>query len=194
VNEVRVRGRLVGQPFKDGGVHVAVSQGYQYSNNDAYQFGAQSVELNTGFIKQLTPKVSLWAVGWGGVTVLGAADSVPPPSTLPQSSSDEGEATTRDYDYGPGTNAGGVLNLNHGSRTFLSASYELHHIHVIDGIRANHLLQRLRLDLNVPLRGAIGIGVAGDFFARTTFYQAEGVDTSHSRFPQIKAFLTWSVP
>jgi hypothetical protein len=199
VSEIRVRGRLVGQPFQEGGVELSVSQGYQYSNNDAYQFGAQSIELNAGFIKKLSSSVSMWGLGWGGVTVLGAADSVPPPgstssiiSTASSSSSEE-VPTTRTYDYGPGTNAGGVLDFRHGNRTFLSTSYELHHIHVIDGIRSNHLLQRFRLDLDIPLRGALGIGVAGDFFDHQVFYQDKAVADTATHFPQIKAFLSWSL-
>ena len=195
MSEARVRGRLIGQALR-GGAHVSVSQGYQYANNDAYRFGAQSVDLNAGFTRGLSSSVSLWVMASGGVTVLGAADSVPltPAQRVSAASStgSSGEPTTRDYDYGPGSNASVVLALLRGSRTFFEAAWELHHLHVIDGIRANHLLQRARVDLNVPVRGPLGIGVSGDYFNRHTFYQSG--ETSHTRFPQIRLFVSWSVP
>ena len=129
------------------------------------------------------------------VTVLGAADSVPL-ATLEgleeevTASSSEEEPTERDYDYGPGTNAGASLIFLHGRRAFSTTSYDLHHIHVIDGIRANHLLQRLRTDLDVPIRGRLGAGVTFDYFSRHTFYQQDV--TAHTTFPQLRAFLSWS--
>jgi hypothetical protein len=192
-SEARVRGRLIGQPLREGALQLTVAQGYMYNNNDAYQFGAQSFDLVAGFVRRLSSSVSVWGVGWGGVTVLGAVDSVVPGETAPvASSSDEEEVTDRDYDYGPGSNAGGYLNFTWGDRTFLVTAYELHHLHVIDGIRGNHLLQRFRADLNLPLRGALGIGVSGDLFYRKTFYQDVDIPTSHSRFPQVRVFLSWN--
>ena len=43
ISEVRVRGRVLGQPYHNGAVQLTVSQGYQFNKNNAYQFGAQSV-------------------------------------------------------------------------------------------------------------------------------------------------------
>ena len=79
--------------------------------------------------------------------------------------------TSRDYDYGPGSNAAAAFNLFHRGRPLFRAEYELHHLHIIDGTRANYLLQRFRVDLNVPLRGRLGAGVTGDYLRRQTFYQ-----------------------
>ena len=45
-SEARVRGRLIGQPFKEGRFQVNVQQAYDFEQNDAYQFGAQSFELH----------------------------------------------------------------------------------------------------------------------------------------------------
>ena len=70
-------------------------------------------------------------------------------------------------DFGPGGNFGGILNIRHNNHDIFRMLYEAHHLHVLDGIRANHLLQRLRLDLNVPLKGNFGVGVTGEFFDST---------------------------
>jgi hypothetical protein len=200
-SEARVRGRLLGQPFRDGALQMSVAQGYQYNNNDAYQFGAQSVEASLGVVKRLGSRMSLWAVGWGGVTILGAVDSMPlegedgepAEPAEPEESPGQGVSTgPRFYDYGPGTNAGGYLSLLRDQRSFLTVSYELHHLRVLDGVRANHVLQRARADLTLLLRGSLGVGVSGEFFDRRTLYQAEGVSPARFYFPQIRTFLTWT--
>jgi hypothetical protein len=66
------------------------------------------------------------------------------------------------------------------------AEYELHHLHIIDGTRANYLLQRFRMDVNIPLRGRLGVGASGDYLSRYTFYQAG--TKSHLRFPEVRVF------
>ena len=197
ISEARVRGRLLGQPVRDGRVQLTVAQGYQYNKNDAFQFGAQSVDFNVGVVRDLNPRMSLWAMGWGGVTILGAVDSVPPGEeaveTEPDEEAGQGVSTgPRFYDYGPGTKFGGFVTLRRDGRNLLGFSYDAHHLHVLDGVRANHLLQRLRADLNVPLRGRLGLGVTGEFFDRRTFYQTEGVSRAHFHFPQFRVALTWS--
>jgi hypothetical protein len=201
LSEARVRGRLAGQPFREGGLQLSVSQGYQYNKNEAYQFGAQSVEMSLGAVTRLGSGMSLWVVGWGGLTILGAVDSVPVDEhgqpiepTEPEDSAGQGVSTgPRFYDYGPGTNAGGYLSLMRGDRTFLTASYELHHLRVLDGARANHVLQRARADLAVPLTEALGAGFSADFFDRRTYYQISGVSPARFYFPQFRTFLTWRV-
>jgi hypothetical protein len=200
LSEARVRGRLYGQPFRGEALQMSVSQGYQYNENEAYQFGAQSVEASLGIVTGLGSRMSLWAVGWGGVTILGAVDSVPLEGTdepeepaEPEESPGQGVSTgPRFYDYGPGTSAGGYLSLLRDQRAFFTMSYELHHLRVLDGERANHVLQRARADLMLPLRGQLGFGVTGEFFDRRTLYKAEGVSPAHFYFPQFRMFLTWN--
>ena len=78
LSEANVRGRLFGQGYRGGQTRLTVSQGYQFAANDAYRFGAQSFETNISFEAALTSRTSMWAAGWGGVTILGAVDSLPP--------------------------------------------------------------------------------------------------------------------
>jgi hypothetical protein len=196
-SEARVRGRLIGQPFKNGALQLTVAQGYQYNKNDAYQFGAQSADVSLGGVKRLSDRTSYWIVGWGGVTILGAVDSIPlPGSVVPEEPGDEGgqgvSTGPRNYDYGPGTNAGGFFNLERNGRSLVMLSYELHHLHVLDGARANHLLQRARADLHLPLKGRLGVGLSGEFFDRRTWYKAPDVPRAIFHFPQVRGFLTWS--
>jgi hypothetical protein len=192
-SEAHVRGRLISQPFREGALQLTVSQGYQYNSNDAYQFGAQSVEVNVSTLKRLNARLSMFAIGWGGLTILGAVDSAPVVTgeAAPSPASAE-EEVNRDYDYGPGTNVGGVLRIDRDRRAVLTFSYELHHLHVLDGVRAEHLLQRARATVNVPIRGKLGAGVTGEFFDRRTYFQQAGINDASFRFPQFRAFVTWS--
>jgi hypothetical protein len=198
LSEASVRGRLLGQPLRNNSIQLSVAQGYQFNSNDAYRFGAQSFEANVAFSKRYSSGTSLWMAGWGGVTVLGAVDSLPPGLTdedIPEADPDAPQGVStgpRFYDYGPGGNAGGYLSLQRGTRPFFILSYELHHLYVLDGVRANHLLQRARADVRFPLRGTIGFGVTGEIFDRRTFYQTPGVNRARFSFPQFRAFLTWS--
>ena len=55
-----------------------VLQAYDFSKNDGYQFGAQSFNVNAAYNAQrCRPALSLWVSGWGGLTALGAVDSIP---------------------------------------------------------------------------------------------------------------------
>jgi hypothetical protein len=190
---------LIGRPIGSSG-QFSILQGYQYNKNDAYQFGAQSVEFNLGLTRSLTSRTSLWTTAWGGVTILGAVDSIPPNAVadLPDSATageDAGQGVStgpRFYDYGPGVNFGGFLNLQRDRRRFFNVSYEAHQLHVLDGVRANHFLQRARADLMVPVRGRLGVGATAEFFHRKTYFQTPGGPEASFRFPQLRIGLTWS--
>ena len=51
------------------------------------------------------------------------------------------------------------------------AFYEGRHLFSLDGVRANHFLQRVRLDFLAADARSAGIGVTGEFFDRRTYYQ-----------------------
>jgi hypothetical protein len=194
-SEARVRGRLLSQPLGSGSWLLTIAQGYQYNNNDAYQFGAQSADVHLSLVKSLTSRMSMFLAFSGGATILGAVDSIPPgvEREEPDPEAPQGVSTgPRYYDYGPGANLGAVLTLSRNRRLFFAASYELHHLHTLDGFRAEHVLQRLRADVLIPIKGKLGAGAAGEFFDRKTYY-SPGQETSRYRFPQIRIYMTWRV-
>jgi len=196
LSEVRVRGRLLGQPLHNGRLQLNVSQDYQYSKNDAYQFGAQAFDVSLGVRHDLSDRLTVTANGWGGVTVLGAVDSIPPEgSVVPEASADGGQGVStgpRFYDYGPGSNFGGGITLRRDRRDIARFGYEAQQLHVLDGARANHFLQRARADVTVPVHRRIGILVTGEFFDRHTYFQTPGAEPAHFHFPQFRVALTWN--
>jgi len=123
-------------------------------------------------------------------------DSIPPEgSVVPEAPSDAGQGVStgpRFYDYGPGTNFGGLFELRRDRRDMFRLEYEAHHLHVLDGARANHLLQRLRADLAVPLPGRFGVIVTGEYFDRRTYFQTPDVEPAHFHFPQFRLSFTWN--
>jgi hypothetical protein len=197
-SEAKVRGRLMGQPFRHDRFQVNVLQAYDFSKNSAYQFGAQSFNVTAGFKGKVSSRTSVWVSGWGGLTALGAVDSIPLTGVVPEEEAPPGESPgqgvsegPRYYDYGPGSDFGARAVLARDERTIAAFVYETHHLYSLDGVRANHFLQQLRLDLLAPLRGPVGIGVSGEYFDRRTYYHGDATETKKFHFPQVRVFLTW---
>jgi hypothetical protein len=197
ISDARVRGRLLGQPLNGDRLHFAVSQSYDYQLNDAYSTGSQSFEGNLGFARDLSSTLRFQFLAWGGLTVLGAVDSLPVDVEAPpeeEEESDAGQGVSegpRFYDYGPGSNFGFAANLARRSRGLVSFSYEGRQLYSLDGVRANHFLQRGRLDLRYPIRGAFGIGGSAEYFDRRTYFQDAERTTKKIHYPQLRAYFTW---
>ena len=198
-SEAAVRGRLISQPFRGDALLLSVAQGYQFNANNAYRFGAQTFDTMFGVLKHLTSTLRSGPRA-GAVSPCSARlIRCPPgyPGEIPEENPDPGAGQgvstgPRYYDYGPGANAGGYFQLRRRDQPFFLFSYELHHLYVLDGVRANHLLQRARADVHIPVRGRVGVGVTGEFFDRRTSYQEPGVSPARFHFPQVRISLTWS--
>jgi hypothetical protein len=195
-SEAKVRGRLFGQPFKQGRVQLNVVQAYDFNKNNVYQFGAQAFHVTVNYENEMSSRLSFSASGWGGLTALGAVDSIPLEGIVDEEDDgeDAGQGVSegpRYYDYGPGTGFGASAILSHDNRPIINFLYDTHHLHSLDGVRANHFLQQLRLDLLAPLRGPLGIGVSGEYFDRRTYYIEAPDETKKFHYPQFRVFLTW---
>jgi len=142
--------------------------------------------------------VAMRLVGWGGLTVLGAVDSVPlvAPAPVQTEQPESGQGISegpRTFDYGPGSTYGGAAVFAHGERAFAVATIEGRHLFVVDGVRANHLLQRIRLDLLAPLRGTIRAGVTGEYLKRHTFYKDAAESKAVFGYTQISVYIAWGI-
>jgi uncharacterized protein DUF3943 len=194
-SEARVRGRLYGQPIAHG-LQFSVIQTYNYQNNAAYATGSQAIDAALGTTRALSSRTKFWILGWGGLTVLGAVDSLPLGVTEkpedPESSAGQGVSEgPRFYDYGPGSDFGTLARLTRDGRDVALFFYLGRQIYSLDGVRANHFLQQTRVDLLFPLHGKFGIGTSAEYFHRRSYYQdaAGTIQTFH--FPQLRAYLTW---
>ena len=198
VSEAKIRGRLIGQPLRNGRLQFTVAQSYDFQDNDAYRFGAQSFEGIFGVRHDFSSRTQLWLFGSGGLTVLGAINSLPPGvDVVPEEEVDpdapQGVSEgPRYYDYGPGSNVGGAAILTRDRNVLATFLYEGRHLYSLDGVRANHFLQHIRTDLSLPLRGPVGLGVSGEYFSRHTFFQDDDRSETKFWYPQFRAYLTWS--
>jgi hypothetical protein len=196
VSEARLRGRLYGQPIGRGAVNFSVIQTYNYNTNDAYSTGSQAIDAGLGTTLDLSSRTKFWVLGWGGLTVLGAVDSLPlgviekPQEQEPKAGQGVSEGP-RYYDYGPGSDFGGLARLTHDGRDIALFFYVGRQIYSLDGVRANHFLQQARVDLLFPLHGSIGIGTSGEYFDRRSYYQDPAHTIKTYRYPQLRAYLTW---
>ena len=199
LSDAKLVGRLLGQPMRNGELQFNILQAYDYQNNEAYSFGAQSFSGSLGFTHQLSQRFSLSMNGSAGLTVLGAIDSLPldveeKPIDEPESSAGQGVSEgPRYYDYGPGGNFSGRITLTGRKERLATIFYEGRHIYSLDGVRANHFLQHVRLDVRAPIKGPLGIGATGEYFSRHTYFQDAAKTERLFRFPQFRAYLTWTV-
>ena len=191
-SEARVRGRLLGEPLSNEKLHFSVIQTYDYQNNDAYATGAQSFDAALGFTQPLSSRYGFWLLGWGGLTILGAVDSLPPGVDAASRARRRrwlGERQLRDR-ASTTTVREAISASSRSCRTTNGSSRDsstrVGIIYSLDGVRANHFLQRARLDLMLPVRGAFGFGGSVEYFNRHTFYQ----DATHSErefhYPQVQ--------
>ena len=160
-SEARVRGRLYSKQLKRS--LFTIAQDYQFNSNPAYRFGAQAFEGMFIGEKRLTSNLSMIAVGGGGVTVLGAVDSIP--LGWHRARRTAARRRARRLDRPPLTTTTGLEETSWptsfsgvATHNLVAFGYELHHLHVLDGVRANHVLQRARLDVTWPLQRGVGSG------------------------------------
>ena len=184
----QIHGRLFGSPFgKQDKYQFTIFQTYDFIQNPAYDFGGQGFEAEVSTTRKIAGHWSAWLAGSGGATVLAAANSVlqPTDGTILEPLSE-----TRTYDYGPGARFGGVIEIHHKDFRVSKIDYQAYHVNVVDGTRANHILQRLTADVRVPLTREFAVGAMAEFFYRKAYFWANGTRTDES--PQLRLFLVWS--
>ena len=201
VSEAHLIGRLLGEPMGGDRFQFSVAQTYDFETNDAYSFGAQAFNGSLGYTQPLSSRINLALLGSGGLTVLGAIDSLPIGVTeVPVEEEHEepsgGQGVSegpRYYDYGPGSTFSFRAILNHDNSPFVVAFYEGRQIYSLDGIRANHFLQRARLDLSCRCTDRSDSAQRASTFSRHTYYQDVARTEKQFRFPQFRAYLTWKI-
>jgi hypothetical protein len=184
LSEAHVRGRLLGQGVGPGArVQLTIAQTYDYVVNRAYSFSGQGFEVGASGTRDVWPGTSLRLSGWGGVTVLGAVDSRFPPPNGGELDSEP----PRPYDYGGGSTFGASAQVSHKGRQVAGASYQGYQIYVVDGFRANHVMQRLQLDALAPLPAGLALGTSLEYFHRQTHFQTGG--ERRDTFSQFRVYV-----
>lgn len=180
-NMLNAVGRLYGSDINSANSkhrHLfMINQRYDYVNNPAYKFGAQSVEAGI---------VSRWRLGgWhlrtkltGDGLILGAIDA--PFSGV-------GERT---YDFGPGAGLTADIRLERRGIPLLSWYNRFEYLHSVSGASADHFIGLSGLELTVPIARNVGVGAFLTGYARASRYSDAPNDDRD--LPEAWLFITWT--
>jgi hypothetical protein len=141
--------------------HVfAVSQEYDYVNNEAEVVGAQA--FSAGIL-------SRFALG-GLYAVETDLEAVAVPLAAVQTAAVPEGAAERDYDFGSGGGLLSAVRLRRGDRELVSAGYGISWLPTVSGPSDFNTLQFFRVTGVVPVTGLLGIGGGYRWYRRETDY------------------------
>jgi hypothetical protein len=156
-----------------------VNQRFEYVNNGALQFGAQTIQL--AFSSRTRVVGGLWfrgLVGADGLVLAGI--NAPGAGTGP-----------RTYDFGPGVGATLSAGLEYGGVPYLTAQYQPAYTHTISGARADHHTSFTAVEATIPILDHVALIIHGTYYTRTSSY-ADG-SSSHRAFPEIRVFAAYKM-
>jgi hypothetical protein len=187
---------------------LALQQDFDYIDNEAYEFGGQSLGPTLVSRFELTPTLRLMTRAQAFFIILGAVNS-----NLSFLADVANQERIREYDYGPGAGASLEAYLLRKGFPLLVAKYRGNYINVSNGsiynndtadigLEASHGVQQAQLKLEIPIAKGFGIGADGAMFFRRSHYDFAGSGvparigtgrrTITQRNPEVRVFLTWS--
>lgn len=187
---------------------LSLQQDFDYIDNEAFEYGGQSLGPTLVSRFDLSPTMRLMARTQAYFILLGAVNS-----DLSFLADVANQERIREYDYGPG--AGGSLELYLLRKGFplLVARYRGSYIDVSNGsiynndtadigLNSSHGVQQTQLKLEIPVYRNLAVGADASVFFRRSHYDfagsgvppeiGEGRRTITQRNPEARVFLTWS--
>ena len=201
-----IRGDLFTKRLGDGKKHLlTLQQDFDYIDNEAYEYGGQS--LGPGLLSRyiLSPKLTLLSRLQAYFILLGAVNSNY--SALADVANQE---RIREYDYGPGAGASIELYLQRKNLPFLTGRFRYSYIDVSNGstysgeflgLESTHNVSQAQLKLEIPVTGSLALGADGSVFFRRSHYDVvqsvfpnlpEGRRTITQRNPEVRLFVSWN--
>jgi hypothetical protein len=188
---------------------LALQQDFDYVDNEAYEYGGQSLGPSLLSRFGLSRTLTLVSRAQAYAILLGAVNS--DYSFLADVANQE---RIREYDYGPGVGAAVELYLQRKQRLLASFRYRYSYISVSNGsvysgdrngynlgLDASHNISQVGLKLELPLTRSLGIGAEGSIFFRRSHYDLNSSDipglppgrrTITQRNPEVRVNLTWT--
>ena len=156
---------------------LELNQRFEYLNNGAYEFGAQTLELG------VSSRVHLWGKFWfrsliAGDGIVLAGINAPGAGLGP-----------RDYDFGPGLGGTFTAALEHDGVPHLTFHYQPAWVHTVNGADANHLTSFGSVETSIPILDQIVVVIQGSYYTRTSRY-ADGTRNTRN-FPEIRLFTAF---
>ena len=198
---LRIRGDLWEKPLSGGDSPnqvFAVTQFYDYMNNNTFEFGGQSVAASLYSRFWLSDKVRLRTRASALVLSLGAVNS-----DYADIARVADRERLREYDYGPGVGADTSADLIVGGQTLLTFGYRFQWISVTNGSvyskgvsslgsNANHYVQYGLARFFIPVYKKFGLGADGFIFSRKSRYSEPGFENIDQTNPRLRVFLAFN--
>ncbi len=207
VGRLLIRGDIVSKLLSKNH-SLALQQDFDYIDNEAYEYGAQSFGPALLSRFELSPAFALTTRAQAFFILLGAVNS-----NLSFLADVANQERIREYDYGPGAGVSAELYLTRKHHPVLAARYRASYIDVSNGsiynndtsnigLNSTHGVQQLQLKLEIPLTKGLAIGADGSLFFRRSHYDFEGSGvppeigegrrTITQRNPEARVFLAWA--
>jgi len=182
LNLLRASGRLFGWNLDDpksGSNHVfAVNQRFDFVNNPAQRFGAQSVELGVYSRWRLSRTSGLRTHLFGDVIFLGAMEA--PFAGI-------GE---RAYDFGPGGGSRVEIAYERNGLTYVRFVGRSEYIHTVSGASADHNVSFGGLEFTIPVALDLSLALQGRYYNRVSRYSDR--PDERREFPEFSVLLVWT--
>ncbi len=187
---------------------LALQQDFDYIDNEAYEYGGQSLGPALLSRFELSPTTTLLTRAQAFFVLLGGVNS-----NLSFLADVANQERIREYDYGPGAGASFEFYLLRKNRPLLTGRYRGTYLDVSNGsiynddtadigLDATHGVQQTQLKLEIPVTRSLAIGADGSLFFRRSHYDFEGSGvppeigtgrrTVTQRNPEVRLFLAWT--
>jgi hypothetical protein len=201
IGRFQIRGDLFSKPFggPDGRKHaIAFVQYFDYVNNNAYEFGGQSIgaALYSRFQPSATVGIQT-RVDLAGM-ILGAVNSEYAYLTVTPD-----QERLREYDYGPGAGFSIEASGLYKGQRILMLAYRSQWITVRDGSiyvpagnpgsDAEHFVHSVGAKLTIPVRSGMSVGADASVFLRESYFSREDLVDTTQRVPQARLYLAWGM-
>jgi hypothetical protein len=172
----RITGKNIGSA--DYPRQLELNQRFEYVNNGALQFGAQTIELGISTRKHIIER--FW------FRTLIAADAL----VLAGINAPGAGIGPRTYDFGPGVGATLSLNIERNTDPYLILRYQPAYTRTINGANgADHFTSFALAEANIPLLRQLVMVIQGNYFTRSSHY-ANGTHNNRT-IPELRVSLAY---
>lgn len=175
INAVNVHALLYGTQFFEtlhGNHYGVLSANYDFYNNDAFFYGAQSLMYNWNSEFEIKTRSRFnMAVGAGAILLAG----VPDPYLL--------YGASRNYNYGSGAGYRFHGELSLWNRLMITGDYNGGYFHTISGNDSYYLLHAGTLEANLRLIKSFSLNISSGYFALEGHFDDEQYTDFNRKFP-----------
>ncbi len=150
---------------------------FEYLNNGALQFGAQTLQLG------VSSRVHIGGKFW--LRTLAAADGI----VLAAINAPGAGTGVRTYDYGPGVGGTLIAGIEHNGTPYLIVQYQPAYVHTLNGAEADHLTAFSSIEANIPVLANLTLTIHSTYYNRLSKYTDGTRD--RRRFPEFRVFAAY---